>query len=52
MRDELADSLLDRLHADARTAEAAAALEAEVAAGRLAPTTAARRLITTFLGRG
>jgi len=50
MRDELADSLLDRLHADSRTAQAAAALEAEVAAGRLAPTTAARRLITTFLG--
>ncbi|MBM3657990.1 MAG: methylmalonyl Co-A mutase-associated GTPase MeaB [Actinobacteria bacterium] len=50
MRDELADSLLDRLHADARTAAAAAALEAEVAAGRLAPTTAARRLIGVFLG--
>ena len=29
---------------------AAAALEAEVAAGRLAPTTAARRLISVFLG--
>jgi len=52
MRDELADSLLDRLHADARTAAAAAALEADVAAGRIAPTTAARRLITVFLGEG
>ena len=52
MRDELADSLLERLHADARTATAAAGLEAEVAAGRLAPTTAARRLISTFLDRG
>ncbi|MFA5885743.1 MAG: methylmalonyl Co-A mutase-associated GTPase MeaB [Acidimicrobiia bacterium] len=50
MRDELADSLLDRLHADGRTAAAAAALEADVAAGRIAPTTAARRLITVFLG--
>jgi LAO/AO transport system kinase len=50
MRDELADSLLDRLHADTRTAEAASTLEAEVAAGRLAPTTAARRLIAVFLG--
>ena len=49
MRDELADSLLDRLHADARTAEAAAALEADVVAGRIAPTTAARRLISVFL---
>ena len=52
MRDELADSLLDRLHADARTAAAATALEADVAAGRIAPTTAARRLITVFLGEG
>ena len=50
VRDELADSLLDRLHADHRTAAAAAALEADVAAGRIAPTTAARRLITVFLG--
>jgi LAO/AO transport system kinase len=50
MRDELADSLLDRLHADARTAAAAAALEADVAAGAIAPTTAARRLIAVFLG--
>jgi LAO/AO transport system kinase len=50
MRDELADSLLDRLHSDGRTAAAAAALEADVAAGRIAPTTAARRLIAGFLG--
>jgi LAO/AO transport system kinase len=50
MRDELADSLLDRLHADHRTTAAAAALEADVAAGRIAPTTAARRLISVFLG--
>ncbi len=50
MRDELADSLLDRLRADTRTAEAAAALEADVVGGRIAPTTAARRLIDVFLG--
>jgi len=50
MRDEIADSLLEALHNDARTAAAAAEYEAEVAAGRLAPTTAARRLIATFLG--
>ncbi|MFM8305353.1 MAG: methylmalonyl Co-A mutase-associated GTPase MeaB [Actinomycetota bacterium] len=50
MRDELADSLLDRLHADHRTTEAATALEADVTAGRIAPTTAARRLIAVFLG--
>jgi LAO/AO transport system kinase len=49
MRDELADSLLDLLHNDARTVEAATALETEVAEGRLAPTTAARRLIGVFL---
>ena len=42
MRDELADSLLDRLHADRATVAAATALEADVAAGRIAPTTAAR----------
>jgi LAO/AO transport system kinase len=48
MRDELADSVLDRLHADADTVAAAEALEADVAAGRLAPTTAARRLLDVF----
>lgn len=52
MLDELADALLDRLHADARTAQAAAALEADVAAGRVAPTTAARRLLDVFLRQG
>jgi LAO/AO transport system kinase len=50
MRDELVDSLLERLHADERTASAARALEADVVAGRIAPTTAARRLISVFLG--
>lgn len=48
MRDELADSLLDRLHADRATAAAATALEDDVAAGRIAPTTAARRLLDSF----
>jgi LAO/AO transport system kinase len=52
MRDELADSLLERLHADARTAAAARALQADVRAGRIAPTTAARRLIDEFLRPG
>ena len=51
MRDELADSVLDRLHADAATAAAADGLEADVAAGRLAPTTAARRLLDVFFDR-
>jgi LAO/AO transport system kinase len=48
MRDELADSVLEQLHADAATAAAADDLEADVAAGRLAPTTAARRLLDVF----
>ena len=48
MRDELADSVLERLHADAATATAADELEADVAAGRIAPTTAARRLLDVF----
>jgi LAO/AO transport system kinase len=52
MRDELADSVLERLHADAATAAAADELEADVAAGRLAPTTAARRLLDVFFDRG
>ena len=52
MHDELADSLLDRLRTDPRTAAAAAALERDVAEGRVAPTTAARRLIAGFLGPG
>jgi LAO/AO transport system kinase len=51
MRDELADSVLERLHADAKTAAAADQLEADVAEGRLAPTTAARRLLDVFFGR-
>jgi LAO/AO transport system kinase len=51
MRDELADSVLERLHADAATAAAADDLEADVAAGRLAPTTAARRLLDVFFNR-
>jgi LAO/AO transport system kinase len=52
MRDELADSVLERLHADSATATAADALEADVAAGRVAPTTAARRLLDVFFERG
>jgi LAO/AO transport system kinase len=48
LRDELADALLDRLHGDAATAAAVEALEAEVAAGRLAPAAAARRLVDRF----
>jgi len=51
MRDELADTVLERLHADAATAVAAEELEADVAAGRLAPTTAARRLLDVFFDR-
>jgi LAO/AO transport system kinase len=51
MRDELADSVLDRLHADDDTAAAADELEADVAAGRIAPTTAARRLLDVFFKR-
>jgi LAO/AO transport system kinase len=51
MRDELADSVLERLHADGATAAAADDLEADVAAGRLAPTTAARRLLDVFFNR-
>ncbi len=52
MRDELADSVLERLHADSATAAAADALEADVAAGLVAPTTAARRLLDVFFNRG
>ena len=51
MRDELADSLLDRLHDDLATVAAATALEEDVAAGRIAPTTAARRLLDVFFDR-
>jgi LAO/AO transport system kinase len=51
MRDELADSVLERLHADDATAAAADALEADVAEGRIAPTTAARRLLDVFFDR-
>ena len=52
MRDELADSLLERLHADGATAAATDDLEADVAAGRLAPTTAARWLLDVFFKKG
>jgi len=51
MRDELADSLLEQMHADSATADAADSLEADVAAGRIAPTTAARRLLAVFFNR-
>jgi LAO/AO transport system kinase len=51
MRAELADSVLERLHADSAAADAADALEADVAAGRVAPTTAARRLLDVFFNQ-
>ena len=49
MRAELTAALLDRLHRDQRTGARAVALEADVMAGRLSPTTAARRLLAEFL---
>jgi len=47
---EVGDALLDRFRADPTVAAALPGLEAEVAAGRLAPTRAARRLLDTFSG--
>ena len=48
---EVGDTLLDRFRADPVVAEALPGVEAEVAAGRLAPTRAARRLLDAFTQR-
>jgi LAO/AO transport system kinase len=47
---ELGDGLLDALRGHPAVAKALPGLEAEVAAGRLLPTAAARRLLERFLG--
>ncbi len=47
---ELSDSLLDALKADPEVAAQLADLEAKVSAGKMAPTTAARAILTKFLG--
>ncbi len=49
MWSEVSDSLLDALAADAGAAALAHRLEAEVAAGTTAPTTAARAIVQAFL---
>jgi LAO/AO transport system kinase len=49
MWSEIADSLLDRLRSDRVAADLARALEAEVRAGRLAPTAAAEQVLRAFL---
>jgi LAO/AO transport system kinase len=51
MWSEVTDSLLDALAADADTATLARRLEAEVAAGTTAPTTAGRAVVQAFLDR-
>ncbi len=48
---EIEASLTDSLRADADCAAAAAALEAEVSAGRITPAAAARRVTARFLAR-
>ena len=45
---EVSESLLSELKAEARTAGLIAPLEAEVAAGRITPSGAARRLLQAF----
>jgi LAO/AO transport system kinase len=50
MWSEVTDSLLDALTADAATAALARRLEAEVAAGTITPTAAARQVVATHLG--
>ena len=47
---ELSDSLLDALKADPEVAAQLADLEAKVSAGKMTPTTAARAILTKFLG--
>jgi LAO/AO transport system kinase len=49
---EIGDSLLDRVRADRAAAALLPGLEAEVAAGRLAPGTAARRVLDQLFGDG
>jgi hypothetical protein len=49
MWSEVTDSLLDALSADIDAAALARRLEAEVAAGTKAPTTAARAVVQAFL---
>lgn len=48
---EVSESLLAELRADARTAEQIGPLEAEVVAGRVTPSGAARQLLTVFRGQ-
>lgn len=48
---ELSDGLMDLLRAEPEVARRLGALEGEVAAGRMSPAAAARRLIEAFLGR-
>ena len=45
---EIGDTLMDRFRADPGVTAALPAIEADVAAGRLTPTVAARRLLDTF----
>jgi len=48
MWDDVAETLMERLRGDAAVAELAAALEGDVAAGRLPPAAAAERLLAAF----
>jgi hypothetical protein len=48
---DIAGSLMERLRADPAVRRAAAELEAAVAAGKVAPAEAARRIVRLFLGR-
>lgn len=48
---EVEESLIAALRADRRLAPAAAALEAQAAAGEMAPAAAARRIVARFLAR-
>lgn len=52
MWSEISDALLDRFKTDLQVAGTLPDIEAAVAAGRLAPTRAARRLLDTFTERG
>jgi LAO/AO transport system kinase len=47
---ELSDSLMDALKADPQVAAKLSAFEAKVGAGKMAPGTAARALLSEFLG--
>ncbi len=48
---ELSDSLIEALKADPHVAQRLGSLEAKVSAGKMAPGTAARELLGSFLGR-